>query len=71
MQVAGMITFYVMSKGTHPFEPPASGTKTTDTLIIEGQSTLSAVKDKVALDLVKSMLDSEPSKRPSATKLLK
>ena len=64
-----MIAFYVMSKGKHPFGPGSPHDM--ENRIMAGNQNLSAVKDQLSLDLVKSMLVSDQKKRPPAKELLK
>ena len=71
LQSAGMVCFYMMSGGIHPYAPEDGRLDKTQTRIIDGDYDLSAVDDPVACDLVKHMLAPEPSKRPSAGELLR
>ncbi|KAI0242889.1 Serine/threonine-protein kinase/endoribonuclease IRE1, partial [Lamellibrachia satsuma] len=50
IQVAGMIAFYVMSKGKHPFGP-GSPHDMENRIMAGDSSNLSAVKDQLSLDL--------------------
>ncbi|KAI0230589.1 putative serine/threonine-protein kinase irlD [Lamellibrachia satsuma] len=74
IQVAGMVVFYVRSGGIHPFDDTTSHTASDAVVqknIISGKSDLSAVKDRLAVDMVKTMLAANPADRPSADTLLR
>ena len=63
-----MIAFYVMSREKHPFGPGSQHDK--EKRIMAGDPNLSAVQDQLALDLVKTMLVSDQTKRPQAKELV-
>ena len=65
-----MVAFYIMSSGTHPYERNGE-TFLTECNIVHDSPDLSAVQDKVACDIVASMLAADPPKRPSAAQLLR
>ena len=66
-----MVVFYVMSGGIHPFH--AASAADVENKIVNGYSNsdLSAVKDRVAVDMVETMLEDDPADRPSADTLLR
>ncbi|KAI0213537.1 Serine/threonine-protein kinase/endoribonuclease IRE1, partial [Lamellibrachia satsuma] len=66
--VAGMIAFYVMSKGKHPFGTDNRHDR--DERIMHGNPNLSAVQDPLALDMVNSMLAFDRKERPQAKELV-
>ena len=70
LQSAGMVCFYMMSGGIHPYAADGSRIKA-QTRIVDGDYDLSAVDDPVACDLVKHMLAPKPRERPSAGELLR
>ena len=61
-----MLVYYMISRGTHPFEAANVEAK-----IANGQPDLSSVTNRLALDLVGKMLEENPANRPSVTKLLR
>ncbi|KAI0217227.1 Eukaryotic translation initiation factor 2-alpha kinase [Lamellibrachia satsuma] len=70
IQVGGMVCFYIMSRGIHPYAPDGKCSKINGN-VVDGKYDLRAVNDSVACDLVKHMLAETPSDRPSAGELLR
>ncbi|KAI0210922.1 Serine/threonine-protein kinase D2 [Lamellibrachia satsuma] len=69
IQVAGMVSFYMMSGKTHPYG--SGGHFDVENNIAKGSEPIvSSVKDEVGIDLVGTMLKADPTKRPSANDLL-
>ncbi|KAI0230590.1 hypothetical protein LSAT2_019084 [Lamellibrachia satsuma] len=68
-----MVVFYVLSGGIHPFDDASHTASDTHIPIniINDNSDLSAVKDRLAVDMVKTMLAANPADRPSADTLLR
>ncbi|XP_029609753.1 probable serine/threonine-protein kinase irlA [Salmo trutta] len=66
IQVAGMLVYYILSGGQHPF---GSGGRC-ETNILDGKYTLEHVKDEVAKDLIVSMISKEQTERPSIEEVL-
>ncbi|XP_060937246.1 serine/threonine-protein kinase/endoribonuclease IRE1-like [Limanda limanda] len=67
VQVAGMMTYFILSGGHHPFGEESSMLTSN---IREGEYTLDHVKDAVAKDLIKRMLEKEPQTRPTVEECL-
>ena len=70
LQSAGMVCFYTMSRGTHPFAPDDDFIMTHHN-IMKGRYDLSAIEDFVGCHLVEQMLACKPSDRPTAGELLR
>ena len=64
-----MVAFYIMTKRKHPYNPNERDFEI-EWNIANDKPDLSAMNDEVACDMVTSMLEGDPTKRPSATKLL-
>ena len=69
-QPAGMLTFFILTKGKHPFAP-AGRYHEVESRIVRNKPVLSPVNDEVALDMISSMLSADPKKRPQAATLLR
>ncbi|XP_065145633.1 uncharacterized protein [Paramisgurnus dabryanus] len=67
IQVAGMLVYYILSRGHHPFgEDPFC-----EVNILQGNYTLDQLEDDdVAKDLVEWMINENPEKRPTVEKTL-
>ncbi|XP_027132655.1 serine/threonine-protein kinase ppk4-like [Larimichthys crocea] len=61
VQVAGMLIYYTLSGGHHPFGDKSYKCESN---IHEGLYTLDHVQDVVAKDLIEWMIDAEPKNRP-------
>jgi serine/threonine-protein kinase/endoribonuclease IRE1 len=68
IQVAGMIAFYILTKGKHPFGPPIDQMKN---LHDDNPVGLSKLSDPVVKDLLSQMLARELDERPYAEQALK
>ena len=67
-QVAGMVAFYIVTKGKHPFGDEADLLRN----LIDGDPVgLQTLKDPVLNDLLSWMLSHDPKDRPSADEALK
>ncbi|XP_071333735.1 uncharacterized protein [Trachinotus anak] len=67
IQVAGMLIYYILSGGHHPFgDKPYEY----EYHIHEGRYTLDYVQDVVAKDLIEWMIDKEPKNRPKVEQCL-
>ncbi|XP_040886646.1 serine/threonine-protein kinase/endoribonuclease IRE1 isoform X2 [Toxotes jaculatrix] len=66
IQVAGMLLYYILSGGHHPFGKPYE----CEYNIHEGKYTLDHVQDVVAKDLIEWMIDEEPKSRPKVEECL-
>ncbi|XP_029932516.1 uncharacterized protein LOC115376849 isoform X3 [Myripristis murdjan] len=66
IQVAGMLMYYILSGGHHPF----GGRFDCEKNIYNGTYDLEHVKDVVTKDLIESMINAEPKKRPSVEECL-
>ncbi|XP_076021930.1 uncharacterized protein LOC143012605 [Genypterus blacodes] len=66
IQVAGMLVYYILSDGKHPF---GEGIRC-EVNILDGKYNLDSVEDVVAKDLIEWMIDAEPSKRPRVEECL-
>ncbi|KAJ4948726.1 hypothetical protein JOQ06_020251 [Pogonophryne albipinna] len=67
IQVAGMLIYYILSRGHHPFgdEPYEF-----EYNIVKGIYTLDHVQDVLAKDLIEWMIDAEPKNRPKVEECL-
>ncbi|XP_030194432.1 serine/threonine-protein kinase/endoribonuclease IRE1 isoform X28 [Gadus morhua] len=66
IQVAGMLTYYILSGGHHPF---GSGCKC-ESNIFDGLYSLERVQDSITEDLVKRMINKNPKERPTVQQCL-
>ncbi|XP_059891526.1 uncharacterized protein LOC132445502 isoform X3 [Gadus macrocephalus] len=66
IQVAGMLTYYILSGGHHPF---GSGCRC-ESNILDGLYSLEHVQDSIAEDLVKWMINKNPKERPTVQQCL-
>ncbi|XP_042257116.1 serine/threonine-protein kinase/endoribonuclease IRE1-like isoform X1 [Thunnus maccoyii] len=66
IQVAGMLIYYILSRGNHPF----GETNECQNNIREGKYSLGHVRDVVAKDLIEMMIDGKPENRPTAQECL-
>ncbi|CAL8376541.1 unnamed protein product [Gadus morhua 'NCC'] len=66
IQVAGMLTYYILSGGHHPF---GKGCRC-DTNILDGLYSLEHVQDSITEDLVKWMINKNPKERPTVQQCL-
>ncbi|XP_067435273.1 serine/threonine-protein kinase/endoribonuclease ire-1-like isoform X3 [Thunnus thynnus] len=66
IQVAGMLIYYILSRGNHPF----GETNDCQNNIREGKYSLGHVRDVLAKDLIEIMIDEKPENRPTAQKCL-
>ncbi|XP_020486210.2 uncharacterized protein [Labrus bergylta] len=67
VQVAGMLIYYILSGGHHPFGDISFKCENN---IHEGKYTLDHVQDVVAKDLIEWMINEEPKKRPKVEECL-
>ncbi|XP_056299002.1 uncharacterized protein LOC130211980 [Pseudoliparis swirei] len=67
IQVAGMLSYYILSGGHHPFGDQSFKVESN---IYEGLYTLGHVQDVVAKDLIEWMIDKEPKNRPQVEECL-
>ncbi|XP_076139093.1 uncharacterized protein LOC143122151 isoform X3 [Alosa pseudoharengus] len=67
IQVAGMLVYYILSGGKHPFGDPVRCHGN----ICDGKYTLQDLNDEEVKDLVESMLNIIPKERPRITEVLK
>ncbi|XP_034085047.1 uncharacterized protein LOC117554654 [Gymnodraco acuticeps] len=68
IQVAGMVIYYILSGGHHPFgDKPHKCENNID----EGNYTLDHVRDVLAKDLIEWMIDAEPKNRPKVEECLR
>nr|XP_055068252.1 uncharacterized protein LOC129449926 isoform X5 [Misgurnus anguillicaudatus] len=66
IQVAGMLVYYILSRGHHPFgKGPFC-----EVNILQGKYTLEHLDDDVAKDLVEWMINENPEKRPTVEQTL-
>nr|XP_055068238.1 uncharacterized protein LOC129449926 isoform X3 [Misgurnus anguillicaudatus] len=66
IQVAGMLVYYILSRGHHPFgKGPFC-----EVNILQGKYTLDHLDDDVAKDLVEWMINENPEKRPTVEQTL-
>uniref|UniRef100_A0A8K9UZQ7 Uncharacterized protein n=1 Tax=Oncorhynchus mykiss TaxID=8022 RepID=A0A8K9UZQ7_ONCMY len=70
IQVAGMLVYYVLSGGHHPFEGPLGDELEQNRNIIKGTYTLEHVADEVAKDLIEWMINEDPDGRPTVEETL-
>ncbi|XP_033992582.1 serine/threonine-protein kinase ppk4-like isoform X5 [Trematomus bernacchii] len=68
IQVAGMVIYYVLSGGHHPFGDISYECENN---IVKGNYTLEHVQDVLAKDLIEWMIDAEPKNRPKVEECLK
>ncbi|XP_028330507.1 2-5A-dependent ribonuclease-like isoform X2 [Gouania willdenowi] len=68
IQVAGMLTYYVLSGGHHPFGDELYAV---DSNIHKGDYNLDHVQDLVAKDLIECMINKEPRERPKVNQCLR
>ncbi|XP_016086993.1 serine/threonine-protein kinase/endoribonuclease IRE1-like isoform X2 [Sinocyclocheilus grahami] len=66
IQVAGMLTYYILSDGKHPF---GDGIRR-EVNISEGKYSLGEIQDIAAKDLIEWMINKEQDKRPTVDKVL-
>ncbi|KAF4104586.1 hypothetical protein G5714_013917 [Onychostoma macrolepis] len=66
IQVAGMLTYYILSDGKHPFGYVISR----EANILEGKRVRDDVKDSTAMDLIDWMISKDQSERPTVDKVL-
>ncbi|XP_038851917.1 sensor for unfolded proteins in the ER ire1-like [Salvelinus namaycush] len=66
IQVVGMLTYYILSGGHHPF---GRGPRC-ESNILDGQYNLDHVADEVAKDLIEWMINEDPKKRPTVEETL-
>ncbi|XP_016394431.1 uncharacterized protein LOC107728669 [Sinocyclocheilus rhinocerous] len=66
IQVAGMLVYYILSGGHHPFGKGAR----CEVNILEGRYSLEHLEDDVAKDLVEWMINENPNKRPTVEQTL-
>ncbi|KAG7330132.1 hypothetical protein KOW79_006354 [Hemibagrus wyckioides] len=67
VQVAGMLIYYILSRGHHPF---GTGPRC-ESNILDGKYSLEHLKDELAKDLVKWMISHEPKDRPIVEETLR
>ena len=68
IQVAGMVAFYILTKGEHPFGKKPDRQRN----LLDGKPVgLDMLKDAAAKDLISWMLSHDPKDRPSANEALK
>ncbi|KAK2860541.1 hypothetical protein Q7C36_004707 [Tachysurus vachellii] len=67
IQVAGMLIYYILSRGHHPF---GTGPRC-ESNILDGKYSLEHVEDELAKDLVKWMISHEPKDRPNVEETLR
>ncbi|XP_060886937.1 uncharacterized protein LOC132958240 [Labrus mixtus] len=67
LKVAGMLIYYILSGGHHPFGDKAYECEYN---IHKGKYTLDHVQDVVAKDLIEWMINEEPKKRPKVEECL-
>ena len=70
LQSAGMVCFYIMSRGTHPYGKHGEH-HLIHSNVKDGKYDLAKVKDPVACDLVEKMLAHEQEDRLPAGELLR
>ncbi|KAA0723828.1 Serine/threonine-protein kinase/endoribonuclease ire-1 [Triplophysa tibetana] len=66
IQVAGMLVYYILSRGHHPFGKGAA----CEYNILQGKYTMEHLDDDVAKDLVEWMINEAPGKRPTVEQTL-
>ncbi|KAK3567370.1 hypothetical protein QTP86_019899 [Hemibagrus guttatus] len=67
VQVAGMLIYYILSHGHHPF---GAGVRC-ESNILDGKYSLEHLEDELAKDLVKWMISHEPKDRPIVEETLR
>nr|XP_046235964.1 protein kinase C-like 1 isoform X2 [Scatophagus argus] len=67
IQVAGMLSYYILSGGHHPFGDKSSKCENN---IDEGIYTLDHIQDVLAKDLIEWMIDEKPKNRPTVEECL-
>ncbi|XP_029382382.1 serine/threonine-protein kinase/endoribonuclease IRE2 [Echeneis naucrates] len=67
IQVAGMLIYYILSGGHHPFE---GNPFECESNIYKGKYNLDHVQDVMAKDLIEWMIDAEPKNRPKVKECL-
>ncbi len=67
LQVAGMLVYYILSDGKHPFED----TKDREENIKKGKHSLEDLQDIVAKDLIEWMINKDPAERPTIDEVLR
>uniref|UniRef100_A0A669DTX7 Uncharacterized LOC112841617 n=1 Tax=Oreochromis niloticus TaxID=8128 RepID=A0A669DTX7_ORENI len=67
IQVAGMLVYYILSGGHHPFGDISFKCESN---IYDGKYSLDHVQDVVAKDLIEWMINNEPKKRPKVEECL-
>ncbi len=65
-QVAGMLSYYILSDGKHPFGDGIHR----EVNISEGKYSLGDIQDIAAKDLIEWMINKEQDKRPTIDKVL-
>ncbi|XP_029615903.1 uncharacterized protein LOC115198244 isoform X1 [Salmo trutta] len=70
IQVAGMLVYYILSGGHHPFEDPLGDELEQNRNIIKGTYTLEHVADEVTKDLIEWMINEDPDERPTVEETL-
>ncbi|KAA0706117.1 putative serine/threonine-protein kinase irlF [Triplophysa tibetana] len=68
VQVAGMLVYYILSGGKHPFD--VNDSKDRETNIRKGNYSLADVSYIVAQDLIKGMINIDPAQRPTIEEVL-
>ncbi|KAL1007665.1 hypothetical protein UPYG_G00089870 [Umbra pygmaea] len=66
IQVAGMLIYYILSGGHHPFGRGIH----CEMNIFQGKYTLDHIEDEIAKDLIESMINKEPQNRPTVEETL-
>ncbi|XP_039862217.1 uncharacterized protein LOC120717981 [Simochromis diagramma] len=66
IQVAGMLIYYILSGGHHPFGKSFK----CESNIYDGKYSLDHIQDVVAKDLIESMINKEPKDRPKVEECL-
>ncbi|KAM9500543.1 uncharacterized protein Hap1MRO34_003968 isoform 1-T2 [Clarias gariepinus] len=66
IQVAGMLVYYILSRGHHPF---GTGPRC-EANILDGKYSLKHLEDEMAKDLVERMISHEPKDRPTIEQTL-
>lgn len=67
LQVAGMLVYYILSDGKHPF----GDVKDREENIKKGQYSLEDLDDIVAKDLIEWMINKEPAERLNIDEVLR
>ncbi|XP_039269396.2 uncharacterized protein LOC120344316 [Styela clava] len=66
----GMLFYYIITEGKHPFGDPESAADTCMNNILHGQYNLKLITDPLAHHLIQNMIYKEPEKRFSIDKIL-